>query len=211
MTTASFELLLPEVAPFVRGAPQLTILNAIRNAVIEFCWETLLWQETQTIQAAVTDYPLKLDAPNGAEIAKVLTVVCGKTVPPTSVDELDAKLGNTDWRSRTGTPPQAYYQEHPDYLLFYPNPDAALILKVRLAYVPSLTSTGVEQFIYRNNHEGLAAGALAKLHAMPGMLWANPAVVGFYLAKFNSVKGTGRVLANQAFGRTESQVEFPRA
>ena len=45
MSEISYEVFLPEVMPFVRDVPEIVAVQAIRNAVIEFCEETHYMQE----------------------------------------------------------------------------------------------------------------------------------------------------------------------
>ena len=58
-------------------------------------------------------------------------------------------------------------------LQFYPIPDDAHTFRGIVSVKPSLTASGVEEFIYTTHSAGIVAGAQAELLNIPNKAWTN--------------------------------------
>ena len=210
MATTAFTEFLPEVLPSVPACAEPLAVNAVRNAAIEFCSNTLFWQETQAdtaITVAVTpSAPLTLSAPTGARIIQIMAVtIDGLPLSPISIDMLDDGVYN--WRGRTGKP-SAFYQPNPDQLVFVLPPDASYTATLRVAYSPTRVADGVDERIYQNYLEAVSFGAVARLAAIPGQAFSNPEVASYARAMFNNAMTDATIEANKSYTRGSPQIQM---
>lgn len=176
--TTTYDTYLPEVLPHVPTCPEISAVNAVRNAVIQFCTDTWYWQHDCYPLPAIATVPEF--APNFPSQTKFLGVVDaffgGKPLAPKDEAWLRRKYGQRDFRAVDGTPAY-WYQTHPDSLLLVPCPDevaAQFTLDMRIAIAPTRASTGAADSIYERYAETIAKGALARLKAVPGQLYSDP-------------------------------------
>ena len=162
MALKAYSAFLPEVLPRAPATPDVVAINAVRNAAIEFCERSLVWVEQQDpADVTASSFPLDLSAPTGARVGVVLSAkVDGTVVPAKGMSDIDDTY--RAWEGVQGAP-FAYYQPTPDTLQLVLLPETTVALALRVAYVPTRASTGVETFIYENYLEGIAAGALYRL------------------------------------------------
>ena len=210
MANVAFTAFLPEVMPLVQGCADVVAVNAIRNACIEFCSESNIWQETQDpVVLAATDFPYTLEGVSGAKVTRVLSLrINGVRVDPKTVDELDAKY--TDWRSETSPTPAGYYQPDPNNLMLYPALEGSATAVFRVAYAPVRTGTGVEEYVYQDWLEEIAAGAVARLMSMPSQPYTNEAAAEGYRTMFERGITAAAIEANKSFARSEPMVQMVR-
>jgi len=206
MATVSLTNFLTEVLPQVPACPDAVAMNAVRNALIEFCTQSLVWQETQDpVTVASGDFPYPLEGVAGAKVVKVMSVIVdGEAVPPTSVEILDASV--TNWRSSVNSVVSAYYLSSPELLALFPLPSEPRVMQLRVAYAPSRAAQSTEEFLYQKYLEGVAAGALSRLMAMPAQPWSNPELSGYYRAIFGRSIISAGVEANNTYSRTGNAV-----
>lgn len=210
MANVAFTAFLPEVLPLVPGCADVVAVNAIRNACIEFCQGSNIWQETQDpFDLLPADLPYDLEGVSGAKVCRVLSLrVDGQRIDPITMDELDAKFYN--WREAQADVPTAYYQPNPDSLALYPIPTGAVNAVFRVAYAPLRTASGVEEYVYQDWLEELAAGALARLMSMPGQSFTNEVAAAGYRDTFEKGISDAAAEANKSFSRAEPMVQMRR-
>ena len=208
MATVNYTQFLPEVLPSVPGCADLLALNAIRNAVIEFCRGTNYWQERQDpVTVTKTDFPYDLEAPTGAQVAQVLTcMVNGLPTTPLTQDELDARVQN--WATRESTVIQNYFCPSPNQIVLYPLPQDSVEMILRVAYVPLRNSSSVDATVYQNYLEKIAAGALKRLMAIPNQSFTNPQGADYYGKIFADAIVEGAVEVNKSFSRATPMVQM---
>lgn len=207
VSTVAYTAFLPEITHLVPGAPEPTIINAIRNACIDFCAQTSVWATTRAAVAVVdTDFPYTLVSPSDSLVSLVLYVgVDGRPILPITLDELDSKV--YQWRDHTGYVAR-YYQETPETLGLYQLPNASVNMVIRAAYAPTRDSTTVAEYVYQGWREDIAWGALAKLMTMPDTAWENAALAAEYAGKFAfSVKQAVNSV-NKSFTRADLRVQM---
>ena len=210
MASTRFDAFLPEAAPLVPGCPNPVIVNAVRNAAIEFCTETLAWQETQdAFSATSAEFPLTLDAPSGARVVQVVSMtVEGAPVDPVAEDLLDQTVPG--WRTQTGSGVLGFYQPDDVTVSTYPLPETALTFRLRVAYSPTRAASSMNADIAQRHMESIVAGAAARLMDMPAQPWTNAVQAEVYRMRFGRAIHNLRVAVNKSRTRAELQVRMRR-
>jgi hypothetical protein len=125
-------------------------------------------------------------------------------VPPTSIEILDDRVAN--WRSLVETQVTGYYLSTPEQMSLFPLPYDPCVMQLRVAYTPSRSAQSTEEFLYQKYLEGVAAGALSRLMAMPAQPWSNPELSGYYRAVFGRAITSASIEANNTYSRTGNSV-----
>lgn len=184
----------PDLLPEVPEAPLPLVDQWLRNAAIEFCERSKALVVDLTLTDAVANqmsYLLVLAA--DTDLVEIITVwFSGKRITPKSPRFLEETYD--DWQAETGTP-LYYTQQNTGAILLVPAPSAAATgaIKIKAAVKPGLAATGIEDWIFSQSRQGLAAGAKAKLFAMNGVPWASPERIAINQAMFEATinKATG--------------------
>lgn len=179
------------VLPFVAGAPAPAVEDAVLDACIEFCTRARVLRQILspvTLVPKVAEY--ELDPPDGDNrITEVMAAWLpqGKIDPLTRpvLDELYpagwANLSTADVRDVRG-----YYCRAPGIIRLVPmlSIKVARALTLEVAYAPARTATEVDDLLFDQYAEQIAAGALARLHEHPDADYADPSRVSSYRTKF---------------------------
>lgn len=202
MSLIQYANLLPEVLPHLTGDPSEPLaINAIRNAVIEFCARSWVWRhfpDAQDVEAGEPSY--RLEPPAGADVAMVLSCrYDGEPITQASSDSLDEKLPG--WQTDSGCV-KYFTQPDTESIVLAPIPDANIDagLAMVLAVQPRRAATTFPRWIHAQYMEQIAAGAIAKLMNMPGKPWASPQAV-HYQAKFDNGIASAKESALRGLGR----------
>lgn len=210
MTDVSYDVYLREVLPLVPGVAEPVAINAIRNAVIEFCEQTD-WLQFEhppvTTLASTPDYEFEVEG-DYVE-ARILSAYHGRQLRPTSEEELRQRYGDTDWRTLIGTP-VFYLQMGTDTVRLVPMPIEKTSggLRLLLAIKPSRDSDVADETIYQQWVEGIAMGARSRLHETPGQPYYDPTAAAILRARFNSVMGQARIDRNRGLTRATLRVQM---
>ncbi len=167
---------LPLVLPEVDGCPSPVAVNAVRNACRAFCQTSRYWQEDLTAFASVAGQELyPLTPPTNTNICAVIqndvtfdggvVYESGDTVPKRCI-------------AVTSSSPSRYYiVNHGGSLNLRPYPivnqSLADAFVVTVALKPSNTAAEVDDRVYIDHLETIAAGALERLFNMEGQKWTN--------------------------------------
>jgi hypothetical protein len=207
----AYDNFLPEVLPYVPECPELVAINAIRNAVIEFCKKSawLLNEQTFDLVALQRDYQLTL--PVETELVRVQDAWYDHVpLKPKGEDDLK-RLYGLDWRVVTGRP--AYYtQLSPDTIRLCPAPllDEAAAIDTMVVLTPTRASTSCDLTIYERWLEGIACGAKARLMSLPQQSFTDPQMAMANKAMFNTAIGEARIERNRGMTRATLHVRPPR-
>lgn len=180
--------IVPFVAAEVPGCPEVLIKQSIVQAAIEFCVETLAWQEIQDPVALVDgSNELDMDIPRDARIVTVKDIwASNRKLRPVTMDQLFERIPN--WQTATGTEP-VYYNASADWqtIRIFPIPldSQGAQITMRAAYAPKLTATTLPDEIVTKHLDGLTGGAKSRLMLMPGRAWTNTQLAGVYRVQFN--------------------------
>lgn len=163
---AALSAFTPYVAPEVAGCPEPLIEDAVRRAAIEFCERSRALREAVAVNTVATQDYVTL-APTGGDVAHLYKLMYGD-------EELD-KTTRADYdEDGDSGQPQEYYIEPPNTLRLYPVPDAIYALVAHVAVKPDRDATTLDDVLYNNWRDEIAAGARAKLMLMSGQPWFKP-------------------------------------
>ena len=180
MATVSYDKLFPLVQPHVPGCPNVVIESHIAEAAADFCVRSELWRvDLESELTTISENLFEVDVPNGAKLEDILWLAIDG-VELTRVS--DKYISQNDFMDE-GTP-QFYALYADTYARLYPTPDAAFALTGNIVLKPSLTATGLEDFIYETYGRSIAYGAVAEIMAIPMKEWTNPMASASYMAKF---------------------------
>jgi hypothetical protein len=171
---AALTALRPKVQPHVSGCPLPVIDDAILDAVIDFCNRSRAYRFTPaeiTVVASTANYTVS-GLPTGTEIAWLLAA----EYDDLPIDTPDTGSIPQSWATEEGEVTAAVMYSATQIGL-RKVPDEAQTLNVRLALRPSLAATTFPDEFNALYREQIAAGALARLYAMPKQPWSAPELV----------------------------------
>jgi len=205
----SLDDFIPYVTEDLAGVPHPAMQRALISACIDFCNKTLLLQQTLDNVTSITgtgDY--EIEAPKGYKIAQVMVAwYDGVPLEPVNADELDDL--NQDWTTETGTPKHLVMLVD-DVVTLYPAPDQrGKVLKIRAALTPSRDAAEVDDVLYEDYVEDIAAGAKAKLCMSPNKIYTNPQLAAMFASKFKAGINNATLLRQAGKTRAEQQVRIP--
>lgn len=203
MSTVSYEEFFKEVIPFVRDVPEFVALNAIRNACIEFCEETLFWRQVLDpldIVVGQADYDLEVEA--NTEVAMIVSASLGSLVLGVKSDEELVALLGAKWRDNEGAI-QYITQEDFATVRLCMTPDTATTEQLRLtvALRPLRSSTRIDRAIYERYAEIIGWGARARLHDTPQQSYSDEQAAAKFRKWFESGYGKAKISINRGRGR----------
>lgn len=190
------------ITPYAPGVASPSMDSALRNAAVEFCERTRVWQEygpATSVTADVGTYDV--DAPFGAEPVKIMSMAYdGRPLSPKTVDELDMQYA--DWQSDTGTPGM-FTQILPTEFMLVPVPaqDGVDLLKYRAAYKPSITADTLPDILLAQYARDMAHGALAQLLLEADAPYTNPSMAAAYATMFENKIQEVNIHVAKALGR----------
>jgi hypothetical protein len=212
MSTVSYDLFLPEVMPYIHDTPEFVIINAIRNACIEFCDKSLLWQyEHDPITALPNVNTYEFDLPTGTTTARIMSAWY-MNLPMMSKSEDDLyRIFPMDWRTMVGRP-QFYTQNNASEVIIAPAPQILSVagFKFIMALKPTRASTTIDGDIYERWAEHIAFGARARLYDTPNQPYSDPQQAIKYRQWFESAIGEAKVERNRGLNRATIKVRPPR-
>lgn len=193
----------PDLLPQVPGCPNVLAVHELRRAAQDFCEKTMAWKVIETARAvtAGTETVAAAPADTGMELSEVERVSYdGKRLDPETLDSIEQNHG-ANWEAHTGTP-FAYFQLTPGEIRLYPTPaeDAQTGIVFTLVVKPSDTATGLPDDLAIKYRNAIHTGAKARLMAMTGKPWSNPADAAVHAQEFDSMCGTGHTQAARSFG-----------
>lgn len=176
-----WEQFYPHVQPFVPGCPEVVIDQHLLDAAADFCERSEVWKynlDRDSTIAGLSEYTL--DPPSGALIENVVALYLDGALLK-RVSDLDFK----DYPDRGNAKPTCFSVYEDQQVRFYPTPDKAYSFTGVCVLKPSLSATGVEDFIFETHRKTIACGAVASLAVIPGKEWSNPELSAYYTAKFH--------------------------
>lgn len=203
MTDVPLDDFLREVTPYMPSVPDPVAINAVRNALIEFCGKSHWWlaeHDALTVLADTAVYDL--DAPADAQVIRVHQAWFQQVaLRQSSEDELHRMLG-ANWFDMTGSP------RYISQLSFYevrltPIPDTTVAdgLKMLVCLAPTRDATGVDQALYDRWSEQIGIGARARLHETPNTTYYDPKAAMYYRRQFIAAIGEAKVERNRGLTR----------
>lgn len=214
MSTVSYEAFLPEVLPFVHDCPEIVAVQAIRNAVIEFCEETHYLQENldpMPGQKGVGLYQLEANDSN-YKVVEIMQAYYGdQLLIPKAQEELNQIYRTSNWEDLSGNP-YYYFRTRSDEMRLVTKPilTEQNKLKIKAAVAPKRSSTVITDELYERFLEQIAMGARARLYNTPNQPYYDPGAAGVYTKRFNDVMAEVRTRVYKGLTRAAARVEFQR-
>jgi hypothetical protein len=195
MALVNLSLLNKFVVPEVPGCPTALVNNKIVTKVIEFCSISEAWRHDMTaINITPGQSVYTLDIPAETQIVGIKTLF-DKDMPiyAKSEKQMDAhwpRSGSSTafapWRTFSGSQAEYFYQPRLSEVRLFPKPSISKTngLTGTVSVKPLPDGTVIDEDLYNQFFDALAAGAKAELMAMPKKEWTNDAMVKYYHAKF---------------------------
>lgn len=212
----------PYVLPELPGAPELLVDHALRQTAIAFFEEAQVWTADITPIAIVANtgtYDLVVPAqtitaaPLLAEVPDVSMLkwvwVDGQQIYAASQEELNVL--HEKWSTKTASMASNYTQLTQDTITLFPIPlwSSAGGLTAKAAIRPSLTSTGLPDWLGGKYVQEIATGTKSAMMGMVGKAWSNPDGEAKYGSLFASSLTKATVEGHRSFTRTVSTIRFP--
>lgn len=174
MAVVPWDQLIPRLAPFVPGAPDVTMRDALADSASCFLRDTQIWRasfDPLTTEAGVSEYELFSEA----SIEAVLWVKLEDRELPHTHSGIVRK-SRVDDIGR----PRAFWVVGDRAVRFFPTPDAAYEVSGEVALKTSRRSRGVEDWIFEAWADPLVSGAIYRLAQIPNKGWSD-----FELARYH--------------------------
>jgi len=210
MANVTYQAFLPEVMPHVQGAPELQVINAIRDAAIEFfdrSWVDIHQSAPLALIANTQAYQLTSVDPNFA-IAKVLYGVYNNMeIHP--ITRADAFRDYPLWLTQTGTRPCRFIGRGDYTVLLLPIPSVASVpvgnvnaLFFYIAQKPTRAQTaGVPDWSFERYLEVISHGAISRMQMITGQPWSNGNAALAHKKLFDDGIAVARVESSKSFTR----------
>ena len=191
----------PWVMPFVPGASDLIITQAIRSAANDFCIRTDLIQRIITADCTATVEDYVITPPTDMELSRILSVSWqGQILTPVSPDLVMQDIILRGVSVGTATPtagdPKWYFQKDPSISGFslYPIPQATLVLglTVKCSFNANNTALTLDDALYSDWVDEIASGAIAILTAMPGQQFSNMGIAKIHAQGYKEAVARGK-------------------
>jgi hypothetical protein len=170
------------VMPGLPGCPFMMVDNALRQAAIVFCEQSLAWRfhhPAVSVMAGTAEY---------AFIPPAGTTVHCITHAALNGKEIEFRAGESaitirNWRNQSGTP--LYVLGGATAATLVPVPDAAGMLAMTVALKPSASSGGIDDALFNEFREPIIHGALAQLLYLPKKPYTNAQLATYHQQQFS--------------------------
>lgn len=213
MSDVSYEAFLPDVVQFVKDVPEIVAVQAIRNAAIQFCEKTRVLQTEllpMDVTEAVAQYEFEPDI--GYKVVDVIEAWYGdQFLVPKAVEELTRIYRTSNWNDLDGNP-YYYFRSRTQEITLVPRPQESEVakLKLRVAVVPSRSSSGIDEEIFERYYEYITLGARARLYDTPNQPYYEPKSAQLYLKRFSDAMNEVRTRVAKGLTRASVQIEYQR-
>lgn len=177
---ASYEDFFPNILTEAPGAAEMVVINAVRNACIEFCEKSLVLTRDHdpiNLKQGVVDYDL--EPPKGYIVVKVMQAwLENNPLTPLAPDFVrEASVYNRLFESyeSNNSTPRFYLQKDERSVSVWnpPEKDYPNGLTMRVALKPTRASESIESVILEDYAEVIAGGALSRLMMSVGKPYTN--------------------------------------
>lgn len=189
--------------PFVPGCPEPTVNQAIVDAAIAFCEDSLALREDLDVFPTVVGVgKYSLDAPMDQTVARVLHVSYDgwpvEIVPADRIGVLEPVTGNPSIAYTT--------REGAEYLInLYPAPDKVANVRVSVATRPTRTATQLDDELFDHWAEGVLSGAMSRIMAVPNQPFSDPQSASMYMAR--AIHASNKARVESSYGRVRGQIK----
>lgn len=177
-----------DIAMDIVGAPMPLIEREVRFTAVEFCDYTLTWRvslDDIDVVGGTGEYELTVPA-NSRVVTIVYAGHDGAKLMPTTEVALDDD--HDGWRTSKSSKAAWYYLPDRTRIRIVLTPDAAGTLEAAVALAPTQDAKVLPDMLYNEHLESIRKGTLARMLAVPGKAWSNPAMAAYYLNAFDRAK-----------------------
>jgi len=211
--TVSYDEFFPYVSQFVPSASEFIMIDAIRQAAIEFCEKTFVWQYTVPaidIVAKKANYVIPTPT-DTKSVGPIQVYYDTNLLIAKGPDELADIYRMGDWQQVIGHPQYVTRVIKPEVLLVpIPNDAAAATLHIKTALAPTRNSTEIDSEIFEQYAEAIAWGARARLLAQPRQDYSDKTGSIEALKMFIYEINRCRMQVTKGLTRGSPKVEFQR-
>lgn len=212
-TTVPYSQFNPYVLQYVPGASDFMAEDAIKQACIEFCEKTFVWQYTIPaidIVANKSNYVLATPAETKS-VGPIQVYYDTNLLIPKGPDELADIYRMGDWQQVIGHPQYVTRMIKPEVILVpQPNEDSPATLHIKTAIAPTRDSCEIDSEIFEQYAEAIAWGARARLLAQPRQDYSDKAGAIEALKMFRYEINRCRMQVTKGLTRGSPRTEFQR-
>jgi hypothetical protein len=209
----SYDEFLPYVNQYVPDASEFIAIDAIKQAAIEFCEKTFVWQySVPAIDVVATQNTYMIGTPPDTKSVGPIQVYYDQNLMiPKGPDELADIYRMGDWQQVKGTPQYVTRMIKPEIILVpIPTYDAPGFLHIKTALAPTRDSTEIDSEIFEQYAEAIAWGARARLLAQPRQDYSDKTGSMEALKMFRYEINRCRMQVTKGLTRGSPKVEFQR-
>lgn len=176
--------MVPGVAEHATAVPIFVAEDHLRDVAREFFRLTRVWRspESTLLTTVASQVPYAYTPPSNAELSSVHSAWAGSTklevIEPG--EEVETEPGYTSDTYSVGARLR-------NVLYLAPAPlSGGVVINGTVSYVPSADAVGIPDVAWDEWRKAIAAGAAARLVAMPNKPWSNPDSVGYLRGLFDT-------------------------
>jgi len=179
-----WEEFLPDVQPYVFGAPDELVLNAVRSTAIDFCKTTHTLRRLfyADLYKGVENYIVP-DPSDGYRANMLLRVLVSGVQYPAL--------------SRYPAKPRRYgaFFDRPSRLYLFPAPckDEEDGLEIELSVFPSQFSCSIDRSFYEDHAQDIAKGAISQILQIPNTSWTDRALAENFFRQYKDAVAREKV------------------
>lgn len=203
MATVLYSQWIPVVLVELPGCPRPLVIEAVRQATIQFCQDSGFWRkELDGFYTVATDAEYELEPPVDSTIADVLLIKVNKReIEPKTQDDLEGMY--SDWRDTSGCP-TCFFLRDKQTIVLLPIADDAYPVRVIATLKPTQAAQGVDEIVFEEFKDCIKHGAIAYLAKIPEKTWTNPGKSADSQAEFNAGIVKARLSAQNGYSIRKS-------
>jgi len=161
-----------------KGCPLEEVVDALRDAAIEWCSETYcLTNGTQIISEPESTDPVTLEMDDFVVLDIIGAQIDGKSVPVVPAD--DERVADADAEN-----PVIVYAGDVSGAIVVPTPEAPLAVDLLIAVTLGPAAEEVPDVVWQRHYRALTDGAIAVVREQPDRPWSNLDDAALHRAKF---------------------------
>ena len=213
MSEVAYTQFLREIIPYVRDVPEVVVVQAVRNAAIQFCERTRVLQtnlEPMDVTAEVAVYDFQPDI--GYKVVDIMEAWYGdQLLIPKAVEELTRIYRTSNWNDLDGNP-YYYFRSRTQEITLVPYPRVSELakLKLRVSLTPARDADTIDSEIYERYYEFISLGARARLYDTANQPYYDPKAAQVYLKRFSDAMNEVRTRVAKGLTRASVQIEYQR-
>lgn len=206
--------LIPEVRIDATAAPDPLIEQKLRDAAIEMCRDTWVWQHTLPARSVVAGRAEHTVSPpdSGSRIVSVLWMRHnGELVTPASAAELNRV--SLKWHEQKGKQATRFVPSSPTTFRLAPIPTESAargLTDIRVALMPVHDATELPDILVDEFREAVVSGALYRLLRMPGRDWTQGDLAAVHLETFNEGMSRAKTRVAEGWSAAQTTVHIAR-